>query len=1052
LSGLQVALMAAQNDLGQRYRYICIQQPISNQAKDAVSQMPKNHLLFFYTLVFTSFTVACAFLVSGILALGLATLICFVMWILSFTLRSPHYGANKLRMVALVPVVGLVVSRGGWAPAVNSAISSLASSKQLDWLPQWIKTLNFSPALTIPEMLFSLALLLLVFHYTRIPSDNNQAALTTEKLAGVPNAEIDSFCVKLRHDIIALDTQSGWNPQDYAELEAEVEVRSSHGLVRRKRVLNLQKVIRVDGRPRSFLLLGVPGAGKSVALRRLALHMLEKRSDSSCIPVYVNLREWVPTRVVEQGQVKFQFSDLRAFVIKKIINGEAAREAFVDQYFDQLVKEGRLYFIFDSFDEISEVLDAGQDEAVINALSEVISRFISTDQASKGILASRMFRRPTAFQAHKVLEIRPLSESAALGGLSRFANLAHQKSLDLLTQRPDLSPLMRNPFMMVLLGDWISHEAQLPDNQAQIYERFILNKLEARRPQLVDAGVTTNHFMMLTTELAWFVFHNSSYGLEAPVKDINAHFQTEQMVFVLRTLRAIGIARVTVGDAPSFAFMHRRFLEYFVTRKLLVDPTKAPISDIPKDARGRDALVLYAQICPPAEAARIARLCWDEIEVHFDDESQRMRAIHCLRFLVDAFCFRRDAIHAFGDELHEFVSRHVGGGDNLVFAKICLEATGLLPEIKTAPMLSLALSGGDDWLQETAFKACRYLPKVEKGLQDDIAAYLLRIPDFRFWRTRKGLLLSLSLSEALRGVYFKAQLRVYNLMTSAVAAMVVAGVAPKGLAVGGVYAFFFAIFPQYLFDAGPKKRSQKQTVPVSDQKLSKPAGINWVAMGGAERALIVLRYMTAGGLVVFCLMGLMGWLPAPKGGICVVYWCGMNWFTYQVVCLALAMLLLDWVVALMAVRKLLPLLVTVKFWLIVMGVVLGCAAVIFGLVLLSSELAAYTNYLNYFLALLVILAVIALVAFGIWGWWREQQDRNQLKRLRFAGAVNRVDIAHTMGGLRTTKGQILFVQRLEQHRVKAHGQWPEGFTLSVGQGPAMTGLAQLEERWLGLDR
>ncbi|WP_371870357.1 hypothetical protein, partial [Pseudomonas urethralis] len=57
-----------------------------------------------------------------------------------------------------------------------------------------------------------------------------------------------------------------------------------------------------------------------------------------------------------------------------------------------------------------------------------------------------------------------------------------------------------------------------------------------------------------------------------------------------------------------------------------------------------------------------------------------------------------------------------------------------------------------------------------------------------------------------------------------------------------------------------------------------------------------------------------------------------------------------------------------------------------------------------------------------------------------------------MGGLRTTKGQFLFDQRHGQQRVKAHGQWPEGFTLLVGQVPAMTGLAQLDERWLGLER
>lgn len=986
------------------------------------------------------------------MAIVLAAIICGVIWMLSFVLRSPHHGANKLRMVALVSTVGLVASRGGWVPAVNAAISSLAAPQEFEWLPEWIKTLNLGPTSTIPEMFFSIIALWLVFYYTRISTDSNLAASSTAKLTAVPKDEIDNFCLKLRHDIIALDNQNGWDPRDYAELEAEVQDRSSHGVLRRKKVLNLQKVIRVNDRPRSMLLLGMPGAGKSVALRRLALHMLDKRTGKKCIPIYVNLREWVPARIVEQGQVKFQFSDLLAFVIKKITNGEAARAAFVDCYFDQLLKEGRLYFIFDSFDEISEVLDAGQDETVINALSEVISRFISTDQGSKGILASRMFRRPTAFQAHKVLEIRPLPESAALAGLARFANLTHDKSLKLLKQRPDLSPLIHNPFMMVLLGDWISHEAQPPENQAQVYERFIQNKLKVVHPKLVEAGMTLDQFMLLTTNLAWFVFDNTKYGLEAPVKDIRAHFKAQQIDFVMQTLRAIGIARVTDGGDSSFAFMHRRFLEYFVSRKLLEDPTKAPISDIPVDARGRDALVLYAQICPPVEAVRIARLCWDEVESHFDDEVQRMRAIHCLRFLVDAFCFRRDAIHSFSDELHQFVSRHVRSGDNLVFAKICLEATGLLPDSKATPLLSLALSGGDEWLQETAFKACRYLPRVEKSLQDHLAAYLSRIPDLQFWKVRKGLLLTLSLSEALRSVYLRARVRVWNLVISSVAVVGVALVARKGLIIGGMYAIFFALITKYLFDSRLKDTNSKTLKPANAQKLDSAVGKNWAATSAIERALVLLRYMTSSGLAILCVMSLAGLLPVAASNGCVLDWCGTSSVAYHALCLALSLLLLDWVEAWISLRKFLPLLITLKLWVGVLAGLLACAAVIWMLVFLSVQFASYLPYVNYFVAVLVMLMFSVLFVLGVWGWRRLQQDRNRLKELRFTEAVNRVDIAQTLSELRTTHGQILYIQHLEKHRVNAHGVWPQGFKLSVGQGAAITALARLEERWLGLDR
>ncbi|MDF5890349.1 NACHT domain-containing protein [Pseudomonas syringae] len=1025
-----------------------------NQATDAAFQMPSNYLFFLYALFFTTASIACASFVSGALAIGLALLICVVIVLLSFTVRSPNYGATKLRMVALVSTVALAASRGGWSTAVNSAFNSLGASKHLEWLPQWVKGINFTPASTIPELVYSFAVLSVVFYFTRETSSfNSHSASTSSKVIEVPKEEFDAFCWKLRHDLINLDNQSKWDPADYAELEAEVDVRSSHGVVRRKKVLNLQKAIRFDARLQSFLLLGVPGAGKSVALRRLGLYMLEKVNHTKRIPLYVNLREWVPHRIVENGQAKFPFEDLKTFVMESIIKGEESREAFVSQYFDQLWREGRLYFIFDSFDEISEVLDTGQDEKVIDALSELISRFISNDGNSKGILASRIFRRPTkAFQAHKVLEIRPLSESSALEGLSRFAGLSHEKSLELLKQRRDLIPLVRNPFMMVLLGDWIRNHTGLPKNQAQIYESFITKRLEECGAQLTDAGLSTKEVMSLTTDIAWFVFSTASFGLEAPVKDIVTHFNSAKIGFVLEMLRSVGVARVTTGAAPSFAFVHRRFLEYFVTRRLLDDPAKAPILDIPTDSRGRDALVLYAQICEPAEAERIAQLCWNEIKTNFDDESQRMRAIHCLRFLVDAFCFKRDAIQRFGDELHQFIDQHVGSGDNLVFAKICLEATGLLPEIKTAPMLSLALSGGDDWLQETAFKACRYLPRVEKGLQDDIASYLFNIPDLRFWRARKGLLLSLSLSEALKGVYSQARLRVFNLMVSLGAALMLLPIAPKGLAVGGFYAIFCLMVPQGAAEVLMKNNKRKPG-DGSNQQQKHKGGSKWLSAGVLERALAVCRYTTVGGLVVFCMTGLVGLLPKPeKGAICIVGWCGFDPLLYQVVCLALAISLLDWIVAYKALCKLLPQLLTLKFWAFAVGVVVLCGASMLVMVFLVNKYADYIGYMNYAYAILVGGILVFGLACAARVWWRQYKDRKLINEFKFSNEITRMEIEHTLSRMLTGSGKMYYVRCLEKNQVKAVGQWPEPFKLSVGQGDAVTALARLEERWLGLDR
>ncbi len=171
---------------------------------------------------------------------------------------------------------------------------------------------------------------------------------------------------------------------------------------------------------------------------------------------------------------------------------------------------------------------------------------------------------------------------------------------------------------------------------------------------------------------------------------------------------------------------------------LLQTPEEVPTSHIPTDSRGRDALVLYAQLCEPAEAQRLADLCWSEIQQHFADPRQRLRAIHCLRFLIDAFGSRREVILPFEDALSDFVMEHVKTGDSIIpRAKICLEATGILSESRAAPILAVAIVGTDGWLRETAFRACRHLPKMESGLEEGIKKYVMSISDVHFWASRK---------------------------------------------------------------------------------------------------------------------------------------------------------------------------------------------------------------------------------------------------------------------------------------------------------------------------
>jgi hypothetical protein len=307
---------------------------------------------------------------------------------------------------------------------------------------------------------------------------------------------------------------------------------------------------------------------------------------------------------------------------------------------------------------------------------------------------------------------------------------------------------------MALLGAWVEEHSALPETQAQMYESYLRVRLSLSREKLSRHALSPDDVLTATTEIAWFIFTSKAYGLEAPVSAITGRRPTNNNDddTVMDVLASERIGRISLGEDRTFAFAHRRFLEYFVTQKLVVSPSMVPLDDILTDSRGRDALVLYAEVAVPDDAGRLAEFCWSQIVSNFDNTATRIRAVHSLRFLIDAFRARKSCIAPFEDELARFVKRGVEEGQDLLVAKLCLEAIGLLREDRVEPILINAIREGNEWLQDTAFKACRHNPRVSSALSDVIEQYIWGLPITEFLIRSRNLLFSLSLSEGLTPV------------------------------------------------------------------------------------------------------------------------------------------------------------------------------------------------------------------------------------------------------------------------------------------------------------
>ncbi|GBE91481.1 NACHT domain-containing protein [Nostoc cycadae] len=214
------------------------------------------------------------------------------------------------------------------------------------------------------------------------------------------------FADYIEHEIRQLNSREEWKDYRFTELEAEVEAEgkqvgffilpffpsTKRGLRREK---SLSRAIELSSE-RLILVEGEPGSGKSVALRhvaeKLAQRSMKDKNIKSVIPLYINLKKLERSSKVEINR------DLIESFVKQELNRVNDRdiEQFLDEEFQKGIQEGTWLFLFDSFDELPEVLSSVDADITIRNYSEAIDDFLSGFNQCRGIIASRQFRGPNS--------------------------------------------------------------------------------------------------------------------------------------------------------------------------------------------------------------------------------------------------------------------------------------------------------------------------------------------------------------------------------------------------------------------------------------------------------------------------------------------------------------------------------------------------------------------------------------------------------------------------------------------------------------------------------
>ena len=700
------------------------------------------------------------------LALPLMAFILALCWITKGIWLPAGAAVARLRTVTVMGFYAVLVPAPFWFPIVNSFLSAWKKDSVLVAAFPWIKQVpllhDHPAALTL---LAAFMVVFVVFYFTR------DKTTTGKPLSKVDEAfpekdyptRLKAVCAVMKDRIGTIDRETNWSPEYYVPLDAEViETEAS---VRVGRVGDLQKAIRRDKTSRFFLLLGDPGAGKSVALRKLCLSMLDEVPTGGRLPIYLNLREW---HVREKWTVEHlpTVADLQNFIEDSLRNfSDVHFEHFIKDYFARMAEDGRLFYIFDSFDEIASVLDQDEQSPLVDALSDVFHRFLSGAHASRGIIASRLFRQPTAkLAAPKRLEIRPLSDVKIARLLEDNGGMSTELIRRIFKERTDLIPVLRNPFSASLLALWLrDHRGDLPQSKALLFEHHITSSLARSADYMARNQIGSDEAIATSIEIAALAYEQESFGLEIPLSAIEHGVQgvgrgkaVAELLCYSRLMRKI--------PAPDvrYAFVHRRFAEYFVALAMLNGRLVIDEQEIPKDSRWRDAFVLFVEIAPDDRAVAIAEYCVGIVcpvdqAMSLEDKAGfpallSIEAIHCLRFLVDAFGNSdRLSVEQVG-RLDERIMRLVENTARPLQAKLALEAICLLAKPRIERGIVKAFLTKMPWLVESALRSTRLLGKPSHEIVLYLHMVAFGLPYTNLLKLARALRFTLQLTEGLQTV------------------------------------------------------------------------------------------------------------------------------------------------------------------------------------------------------------------------------------------------------------------------------------------------------------
>ena len=585
------------------------------------------------------------------------------------------------------------------------------------------------------------------------------------------------FCEYLDRRVRDINKETDWSAKTYTPIEAEVEMTDKRR--KQRRYEDLHKCLRRHRRKNKvFLVLGDPGSGKSVSMRKLCMDMMKEVKRNNPIPVYVDLKRWTEAWSLEHLPTE---DDLLNF-IERILreDGTTYEGQFLKDYFRKMLHRGKWYFIFDSFDEMPCLMGRKNCQELIDKLSGLLHNFLTREYQLGGIIASRLFRSPSdALEAAVRLTLQPFSDEKIKRMLNLYTDDSDELVHALFSGREDLVALCRNPFYLSLLIEYsLRHGADLPQNQMELYENFIESRIGSCAQRIDELGLRdSSQVRAAARQLALYM---QKYGLECPLSELYKCDDGRDWQKVLELLRYARICRFG-GTSSTVSFVHRRFQECFYVSNikenlLRLDPER--YSSIEKNNDIRDALVLYSEIAPLEKAREIADHCWSVLQAHkAAAESIRnpgcVELVNTLYFMAEAFRNRREAMAHFQAEFQQYILEMLEAREFPV-QHAAVSSMVLFEQPQLLQMVLKVLEKENRYLSDVVMKNCRTMTQIPWDISHRMARHIADMDQSTFLRQFRSMDFSLSLSKQLRYVRLVHAVRyIHALLDQVLMAMIV---------------------------------------------------------------------------------------------------------------------------------------------------------------------------------------------------------------------------------------------------------------------------------------